>query len=187
MTEQRGTAADTQERKMSFGQVLAPGLPTLARAVAAGVAAGALTLIPVGRLPLERAALGGAALGAVGLCALGIITDARRAQQDSVEAPGEESGEGSSGQAPQRGLVATCIRAAGVGALIGGIVTTAIVLPDRLMEKAVSRAGVRRPRLVMAGAAAVLSAVEEITDSEDVSSDSTGTSSVPEDASSVQP
>ena len=162
-------------------------MPTPARAVVKGVAAGALTLIPVGRLPLGRAALGGAALGAVGLCSLGLITDARRAQQDPVEAPGEEPGEGSSDQAPQRGLAATCIRAAGVGALIGGVVTTAIVLLDRLTEKAVTRAGVRRPRLVMAGAAAVLSAVEEIMDSEDASSDSTATSSVPEDASSVQP
>lgn len=165
-------ATDGDAGSPTLGRRLGPGCPRSVQIALAGTAYGALTLVPVGRFPLGRAVLGGAVLGATGLAAAGAVAEARRRRGlDVAPAPAGEDAAAEADRADagaahgpggrERGPVATGVRVAAVGAAIGAVVATAIVLPDRIVEKAVARVGVRRPRLVMAGAAVVFGAVEE--------------------------
>lgn len=134
----------------------APGdRPRLARALALGAGYGVGTLPPASRLPRTATSL---AVG--GLASAVAVAAGLRAFTDSPSAEGGEAGEkaagGVSAPAP-RGRRA--LAAVGVVGLVGGVVgasTWVGLAVDAAMESALTRRGVRRPRVVMAVGAAVL-------------------------------
>lgn len=127
------------------------GRPRLARALALGAGYGVSTLPPASRLPRAATsiAVGGLA-GAVALAA------ALRAMTDTPKTDcGDAAEDGSAPAARGRRALA----AVGVVGVVGGVVgasTWVGLAVDAAIESALTRRGVRRPRVVMAVGAAVL-------------------------------
>lgn len=139
-----------------------------ARTLGLGVAYGLSTLIPVSRLPRTATSLAvGGLAGAVALAAgLRAFTD-QPPTGTGGEAPGEAPGGASEGRSPGPSRGRRARAAVGVvGTVVGvvGVSTWVGLAVDAVIESALARRGVRRPRVVMAVGAAVLGAALEWAD-----------------------
>lgn len=135
--------------------------PRLARALALGAGYGVGTLLPASRLPRTATSLAvGGLAGAVAVAA------GLRAMADPPTPQGGQAPEGGA-VGPSRGRRAAA--AVGVVGLVGGVVgasTWVGLAVDAAMESALTRRGVRRPRVVMAVGAALLGTALEWADDE---------------------
>ncbi|MDY6055129.1 hypothetical protein [Micrococcus sp.] len=131
----------------------------VARALGVGLAESASTLLPVSRLPRTTTALAVGGTVAVAFGAAAGVAAFRSPVQEAEDAEG--AGDRARGPLAMAGMGLAA--GAALGTLTGGGVALGLTV-DAAIERALVRRGVRRPRVVMAVAAGVLSAAIELAD-----------------------